>query len=65
MIGPRFAPLTISDVCVKKSGVPAIDLSMFIFLGSVLLSVQKRRLSIIFIPVIKLPSSKPKTLLLP
>jgi len=51
LISPLSTPFTISLVVVLKSDVPILQLSIFIFLGSFILSVQKSKLSIIFIPV--------------
>ena len=40
-------------VCVTKSTDPVLNFSIFIFFGSVWLSVQNNKPSIMFIPVIK------------
>ena len=50
-----FLKLNLVDVVI--SVVPALQVSIFIFLGSPLLSVQNKRLSIMLIPVIILPKN--------
>ena len=52
-----------SCVCVFAFEVPSIQRCIFIFLGSLILSVQNKRPSIIFIPVIMFVGSNFKTLL--
>ena len=60
---PVSVPLTYKVVCVLKLLVPALHLSMFIFLGSLFPSVQNNNPSIVFIPVMILPVENFKTVL--
>ena len=61
LILPLSSPFIISLVCVSLSVVPSLQLSIFIFLGSFILSVQNNKLSIMFIPVTIVSLSNFKT----
>ena len=59
-----FSTISLVLLFSFATSVPAIDLAMFIFLGSVLLSVQNNISSTMFKPVINLSLSNLKTLFL-